>query len=375
MTSAPSRSWPVESYTVALVCPMGVELAPVKALLDHIHSNVSTPPSQNSYVLGDMAGHHVVVAVLPETGTNAATRVVAQLMNDFPAVRFSLLVGIGGGVPDAEHEDDCVDIRLGDVVVSKPTSRFGGVVQYDLGKHIADGGFEPTGLLNKPPALLRSKVEQLAADHRMQGSKISHIISAMLERYPAMQDEYSRPSADDLLFHADYLHVNGRACRNCDKTRLVERDVRRSTQPKVHYGIIGSANAVVKDAVLREKLRREMNIMCVEMEAAGLMNDFPCLVIRGICDYADSHKSKTWQPYAAAVAAAYAKELLSIIPPIETEGLAPAADVVPKPSKFTRYTWSLRKCSGVPVDQDARVIRAKSHIPRGGLDRARRTNC
>lgn len=44
------------------------------------------------------------------------------------------------------------------------------------------------------------------------------------------------------------------------------------------------------------------------------MDDFSCLVIRGICDYADSHKNKIWQPYAAAVAGAYAKELLSVIP-------------------------------------------------------------
>jgi hypothetical protein len=46
------------------------------------------------------------------------------------------------------------------------------------------------------------------------------------------------------------------------------------------------------------------------MEAAGLMNQLPCLVIRGICDYADSHKSKRWQDYAALTAAAYAKILL-----------------------------------------------------------------
>jgi hypothetical protein len=51
------------------------------------------------------------------------------------------------------------------------------------------------------------------------------------------------------------------------------------------------------------------------MEAAGLMDNFPCLVIRGICDYADSHKNKQWQGYAAATAGAYAKELLSVIPP------------------------------------------------------------
>jgi nucleoside phosphorylase len=51
------------------------------------------------------------------------------------------------------------------------------------------------------------------------------------------------------------------------------------------------------------------------MEAAGLMNFFNCIVIRGICDYADAHKHKRWQQYAAAVAAAYAKKLLCIISP------------------------------------------------------------
>ena len=53
------------------------------------------------------------------------------------------------------------------------------------------------------------------------------------------------------------------------------------------------------------------------MEAAGLMNSFSCLVIRGICDYADSHKNKRWQSYASGTAAAYAKELLLVIPAVD----------------------------------------------------------
>jgi len=65
---------------------------------------------------------------------------------------------------------------------------------------------------------------------------------------------------------------------------------------------------------MRDKLRKDLGILCVDMEAAGRMDEFSCLVIRGICDYADSHKNKIWQPYAAATAAAYAKELLYIIP-------------------------------------------------------------
>jgi nucleoside phosphorylase len=72
---------------------------------------------------------------------------------------------------------------------------------------------------------------------------------------------------------------------------------------------------VIKSASERDRVSAELGgVLCFEMEAAGLMNSFPCLIIRGICDYADSHKNKRWQLYAAAAAAAYAKELLSVIP-------------------------------------------------------------
>ena len=50
------------------------------------------------------------------------------------------------------------------------------------------------------------------------------------------------------------------------------------------------------------------------MEAAGLMDIFGCATIRGICDYADSHKNDGWHKYASASAAAVAKEVLEIVP-------------------------------------------------------------
>jgi nucleoside phosphorylase len=90
---------------------------------------------------------------------------------------------------------------------------------------------------------------------------------------------------------------------------------------------------VVKDAATRDALKKDMHILCVEMEAAGLMNNFPCLVIRGICDYADSHKNKRWQPYAAAVAAAYMKELLLIIPAQEVVQTCHAAEITQQSSE------------------------------------------
>lgn len=80
--------------------------------------------------------------------------------------------------------------------------------------------------------------------------------------------------------------------------------------PAIHYGLIASANQLMKDALIRDRLAAEKEVLCFEMEAAGLVNTFPCLVIRGIRDYSDSHKNKEWQGYAAMVGAAYAKDLL-----------------------------------------------------------------
>ena len=302
-----------DSYTVAFICPMGVELAAVAAMLDEIHPTL--PCDKNSYTLGRIGPHNVVVAVMPEIGNNNAATVATQLMNDFRSVRFGLLVGIGGGIP----VKDAYDIRLGDVVVSKPSGTFGGVVQFDRGKSYGDGRFERTGMLNKPPTVIMASLETLRAQHIMSGNQISRYVSKMLEKFPAMeQAQYFYQGVDqDLLFESTYHHRGDSSCDGCDRRRVVRRLPRETTSPRIHYGTIGSANQVVKDAVTRERLREDLGIICVEMEAAGLMDAFPCLVVRGICDYADSHKNKRWQPYAAATAAAFAKELLLVVPTAE----------------------------------------------------------
>lgn len=317
-----------DDYTVACICPMGVELAAIEAMLDKIHPSLPSARDSNSYTLGQMGVHNVVIAVMPEIGTNKAANVATQLLNEFKSIRFGLLVGIGGGIPvEDEH-----DIRLGDVVVSKPTATFGGVVQFDQGKVRPDERFERTGMLNKPPAVLAANVQKLQAQHMRMGNQISTYLSNILETYPAMKEtKYFYQGAEhDLLFEATYDHQSGSNCRSCDRSKIVDREPREKTSPTIHYGTIGSANQVIKDALTREKLREDLGIICVEMEAAGLMDEFPCLVICGICDYADSHKNKRWQPYAAATAAAYAKELLSIIPAQEvgaTEGALQAMHI------------------------------------------------
>ena len=320
----PPRRLTHDDYTVACICPMGVELAPVEAMLDEMHQSLPASQDKNSYTLGRIGVHNVVIAVMPEIGNSSAARVATQLVNDFTSIRFGLLVGIGGGIPS-----DDKDIRLGDVVVSKPTATFGGVVQFDRGRIHPNGQFERTGTLKKPPAVLMANVQRLEARHRRIGNQISNYLSEMLERFPNMEEEYVCPGIEnDQLFEATYNHKDGKTCRLCDQSKVVERALRKNSVPRIHYGTIGSANEVIKDSKTRDKLRTDLGIICVEMEAAGLMGEFSCLVIRGICDYADSHKNKTWQPYAAATAAAYAKELLSIIPAQEVVATANAADAL-----------------------------------------------
>ena len=89
----------------------------------------------------------------------------------------------------------------------------------------------------------------------------------------------------------------------------------------------------MKDASVRDRLAAEKDVLCFEMEAAGLMNHFPCLVIRGICDYSDSHKNKEWQGYAAMAAAAYAKDLLCRIPPNRIDAEKKIVDILSGQSK------------------------------------------
>jgi nucleoside phosphorylase len=333
-------------YTVACICPMGVELAAVEGMLDEIHESLPSSRDQNGYTLGRIRTHNIVVAVMPAVGNNRAASVATQLLNDFQSIRFGLLVGVGSGVPGKDDND----IRLGDVVVSKPTATFGGVVQYDMGKTTVGGVLQRTGTLKPPPTILMANVQRLQAQQIRSGSQIPRHLMAMLEKYPNMRKKQYvyQGEEHDRLFEATYTHEGGTTCRNCDWTKEVERPSRYDTDPEIHYGAIGSGNAVIRDGATRERLRKDLGVLCMEMEAAGLMDEFSCLVIRGICDYADSHKNERWQPYAAATAAAYMKELLDVIPAQEIAKASKAADALQKtsPSQNFNFVFSFQ---GVPV--------------------------
>jgi nucleoside phosphorylase len=304
------RRLSVEDYTVGWICAIPVELAASMAMLDEVHPALPKDPvDNNSYTLGQIAGHNVVMACLPlgQYGITSAASVATDMRRTFKSLRISLMVGIGGGVP-AEN----IDIRLGDVVVSKPGPHSGGVLQYDFGKLLAGGIFEQTGSLNAPSSVLLTALTAMQANHLANPSSFAEYLRPL-------PFQFSSPGPEnDQLFEWTYDHVGGDNCEDCDKTRVEQRTVRcNTTFPIAHYGVIASGSQVMKDGRTRERLRREYGIVCFEMEAAGLMNHLQCAVIRGICDYSDSHKNKIWQPYAAATAAAYSKELLISIPSMD----------------------------------------------------------
>lgn len=226
------------------------------------------------------------------------------------------MVGIGGGVPSEKN-----DIRLGDIVVSAPRDGEGGVFQYDFG-----GNTRPEVPAHTDHHPTTDTSPKRRVNHQSSVTK-GKVTRSILNNNLRLRQEVQRlDQCTDGLFKAEVTHDQKRAI---DETNLVPQRERTKDEdnPAIHYGTIASANELMKDATIRDKLATERNVLCFEMEAAGLMNHFPCLVIRGICDYLDSHINKAWQGYAAMVAAAYAKDLLKTITPDKVEAKQKLKDV------------------------------------------------
>ncbi|CAG8975776.1 hypothetical protein HYALB_00009297 [Hymenoscyphus albidus] len=343
------RDFPPTSYTVGWISALPTESIAAQSMLDERHKSPETrnQHDSNTYILGRVGKHNVVMACLDDYGPTRAAMVASNMMSAFPNVRFGLMVGIGGGIPSKEN-----DIRLGDIVVSKPTGEHGGVVQYDLGKMEKDE-FHRLDSLNKPPPLLRTAVNALKTRYDFE-TQISERATTAFKFCPKWEKMFLRPLSQDRLFGPDYEHVSdNQTCEECDRVYELLREERPDPAiPEIHYGKIASGGSVIKKASDRDHLGKRDNAICFDMEAAGLMDDFPCLVVRGICDYSDSHKNKNWQPYAAAVAAAYAKELLLQIPPEAVKSLRPIQNVhwiVPKSVNpfFTGRERILRELRGI----------------------------
>ncbi|KAF4949959.1 hypothetical protein FGADI_8560 [Fusarium gaditjirri] len=321
-------------YIVGWICALHIEYVAARTFLDEKHArpqSVSTNDN-NNYTLGKIGEHNTVIAVLPqgEYGIAPAASVARDMLHSFPNIRIGLMVGIGGGAPSPKH-----DIRLGDIVVGAPgNGKHGGVFNFDHGKVMQNQPFQESGFLNQPPTILRSAMQGIMAEHRTEGYELERLINDILDKKPRLRKEYGRPPrSTDRLYQSGVLHqpnneANCDLCSN-DPSSLKVRAERASDQDysTVHYGLVASSDKLMKDAMIRDEFA-ERGVLCFETEAAGLVNHFPCLVIRGICDYADTHKNDDWQGYAAMAAAAYAKDLLSYIYPNQAEAEKKISEVL-----------------------------------------------
>ena len=294
-------------YVIGWICALPLEMTAARAMLDEEHELLpQREGDDNAYILGSIFGHNTVIACLPTGiyGTTSATAVGIAMRTTYPrSISMPLLVGVGGGVPSLKH-----DIRLGDVVVGVPSDN-PAVVQYDRGKTKFDGSWEVKGQLDKPARVLLNAASKLRTAHDLGRRQYTSYIFTAIERY-ALYD-YSYPGSE-----LDNLYESS---KEFDDIRMhIQRLLRPNHDPVVHYGTIGSGNQVVKHGPTRDDIARPFDIICFEMEAAGLMDWLPCLVVRGICDYCDAWKTKSFQKYSALAAAAYAKDLLSMIPASST---------------------------------------------------------
>ncbi|EUC44370.1 hypothetical protein COCMIDRAFT_98344 [Bipolaris oryzae ATCC 44560] len=322
----PTGALPKEQYTVGWICALPAELTAARFFLDDLHAErleQQDTNDENTYVLGSIKGHNVVFATLPYGvyGTSSAATVARDMLRTFKNIRIGLMVGIGGGAPSRTNH-----IQLGDVVVSVPQNGNAGVFQYQHGKNTQGRSFKNTGHVNKPTALLLGAVASLKSKFTINGNGIAEHVHALVTKYPRLQSEFGRPDpTSDRLYSSDFIHPddeNGlhRSCDivcGFDPQKIVDRTSwpKRYDESVVFHGVIASADTLMKNAMERDRLSQDAGVLCFEMEASGLMNSFPCLVVRGVCDYSDTHKNDQWQGYAAMCAAAYTRELLAMVAP------------------------------------------------------------
>ncbi|KAJ6113348.1 Ankyrin repeat protein [Penicillium sp. IBT 18751x] len=311
-----------DAYRVGWICPLEVEQIAALEMLDEEHERLPQPRGDtNVYNLGSINGQNIVIAGLPQAGNRFAATVITQMRMTFPNLKYTLLVGIGGGVPvQTEHGM----IRLGHVAVSEPTGTHSGAVQYDHGKAMV-GQFERKGFLAPPPTTLLNAAREVAVRRqRKDHDPIWENTKRINTGRRALRRFKFPGAANDHPYQPGYQHrVKGVSCEEsgCDPKQRVKRVMDMSDEDFVviYRGIIAFGELVIKDAQKRADLARAHQVLCFEMEAAGALIDFPCMVIRGISDYCDSHKNDIWHGYAAAVAAAYARQLFFYIRIEETQ--------------------------------------------------------
>ncbi|KAK0734775.1 hypothetical protein B0T26DRAFT_689621 [Lasiosphaeria miniovina] len=349
-----------EDFEIAIICALSLEASAVNYLFDEFwdlggDTFQKAPRDENHYTTGRIGKFNVVLVQLPGMGKANAATAATFLLSSYINVRLALVVGVCGGVPALGKDDD--EMLLGDVVISNA------VVQYDFGRHYSHRFLPKNSIedrLNKANKDVCALLRYLNTDHggdqiqektaRFLRELQSAHTSRLAGRWAKQRAKYQFPgTAQDRLFKTDYRHrhysepgdepcgCNDQfACRQavtsfcedigCDEACLVaprdrlefrreqeRKDSAEAQDPCVYIGAFASGDSVMKSADERDRVAKEQKVIAFEMEGAGVWDVMPCIIIKGICDYSDSHKSKKWQNFAAAAAAAATKALLEIL--------------------------------------------------------------
>ncbi|CCT72143.1 related to calcium-independent phospholipase A2 [Fusarium fujikuroi IMI 58289] len=294
-------------YTIAWIAPLQTEAQAARQMLDNLHDGRFSTSRGDDYIFsaGDINGHNIVIATLPagqEYGTGSAASLASQIKKFFTNLWFGLLVGVVAGLPNLRKTPP-IDIRLGDVLVGLPEGDSAGIVAYDLGKETT----ESFQLLRSGQVLANTETVVRSAIGSIK-IKAPYDTDIFPPFYDSVKDkEHSRGTFADPGQERDIFYDIGDDGVDSPVQRLQRPTDRRT---RVWYGSIGSGDHMIESTLRRNEMRDRYGVIGLEMAAAGIMNRIPVGVIRGVCDYADQHKNTEWQPYAAAMAAAYAKAVI-----------------------------------------------------------------
>ncbi|KAK0717692.1 hypothetical protein B0T26DRAFT_854799, partial [Lasiosphaeria miniovina] len=328
-------------FRFAIVCALPREYDAVSLLVDEFWDKNGDPYGRTSgdpytYRTGRIGDISIVLVLLSDMGKASAASAAASVRSSYPNLELVLLTGICGGMPRTDANEE---ILLGDVVLA------GSVVQYDFAKLYPDG-FQTKNTVKdmiNPPKTVRNLLSILGTNHRREDfqRRIAVILQELRSASrPSQSAKYQFPGAAlDKLYQSRYRHKHQvptdcsqcmdpqNTCElsrtqtcdelSCSDTFLVTRKREHNPEspaPLVFFGRIGSADIVVKSGEDRDRIAKEHGLLAFEMEGAGVWDEIPCIIIKGVCDYADSHKNKRWQYYAAATAASTMKALLEFYP-------------------------------------------------------------
>ncbi|KAI1149358.1 purine and uridine phosphorylase [Nemania diffusa] len=345
LSSSHTRPSRREDFQIALICALPLEYDAVALLFDQFWDEDGVQYGRargdtNTYTTGRIGNYNVVLALLPNMGKAAAAGTAASFRSSYPRLKLALLVGICGGVPGTGAKE----ILLGDVVISKT------VIQYDLGRQFPNKFVtkntvdDSLGRANRDIRSLVASFETELGRERLQkkaSEYLKDLQGAAVHKKRVNTYNYLGV-AEDKLFTVAYQHKhrspkqcgmcqgeNDSYCKEaaqascvelkCDERQLVSRERLTTKQgldlgdmqcPDIFIGRMASGDTVLKSGTHRDQLAEQLDVIAFEMEGAGVWDELPCIVIKGVCDYADSHKNKKWQPFAAATAASVMKAAL-----------------------------------------------------------------